>query len=255
MSPEPTPLDRIASRPRRHRHFEPRRAVGALRRLLADPSQTQNAMEVAYALDGDTAPRELARLARHPEGRRLLESRPRLLERLSDDATLAALPEGSLGRAYRDHLTRHGLEVGKLVQLRAETDPWRASHDALERWIEQRELLQHDLEHVLAGYGADSAGEAALLAFSCGQDARLGRLLLTAGASFEMCRQLGLRWLAVAWRAWRRGRRAVDLVALPYEELLALPLADVRRAAGIEPPERAHATGVCRWPEELPAGA
>lgn len=255
MSPEPTPLDRIASRPRRHRHFEPRRAVGALRRLLADPSQTQNAMEVAYALDGDTAPRELARLARHPEGRRLLESRPRLLERLSDDATLAALPEGSLGRAYRDHLTRHGLEVGKLVQLRAETDPWRASHDALERWIEQRELLQHDLEHVLAGYGADGAGEAALLAFSCGQDARLGRLLLTAGASFEMCRQLGLRWLAVAWRAWRRGRRAVDLVALPYEELLALPLADVRRAAGIEPPERAHATGVCRWPEELPAGA
>ncbi len=49
---------------------------------------------------------------------------------------------------------------------------------------------------------------------------------------------------ALMWRAWRRGRRAGELGALPWEELLAEPLAEVRRIAGIDAPELAHPDGV-----------
>jgi hypothetical protein len=46
------------------------------------------------------------------------------------------------------------------------------------------------------------------------------------------------------WRAWRRGRRAGCLPALPWDELLAEPLDAVRRLARIGPPEAAHPEGV-----------
>jgi hypothetical protein len=44
-----------------------------------------------------------------------------------------------------------------------------------------------------------------------------------------MWRTLGWPWLVYDFRAWRRGRRSTWLVALPWEELLPLPLDTVRR--------------------------
>jgi hypothetical protein len=42
----------------------------------------------------------------------------------------------------------------------------------------------------------------------------------------------------------RRGSSAVNLTALPYEQLLPLPLETVRRAARIEEPATAHPNGI-----------
>jgi ubiquinone biosynthesis protein COQ4 len=238
-------LNRLSIRePARHR-IQPLVALAALRRLLADPDDTGKALDVTYALDGDSSARQLGLLANTREGRRLLAERPCLLALLSDDAALAALPEGSFGRAYRDHMQRYGLDPRKLVELSRASDPSPGERDAAQLWIIERENLIHDLSHVLSGYGSDGLGEAALLAFGIGQQYRPSRLLLTVGASWEVIRRFGLRrWLPYVWRAWRRGRRAVYLAALPYEELLALPLDDVRRALRIDPPEQAHPGGV-----------
>ena len=70
--------------------------------------------------------------------------------------------------------------------------------------------------------------------------------MLTLGAAFRAWDFPDREWPRYLWRAWRRGRRAMPLNLLPYEELLAEPLDDVRRAAGIDPPERAHPEGVRR---------
>jgi ubiquinone biosynthesis protein COQ4 len=243
MSADLAILDRLSTRKSARHRIRPLEALTALRRLLADPDDTQKALDVTFALDGDYSERQICKLANSREGRRLLAERPPLLDLLSDDAALAALPEGSFGRAYRDHLQRYGLDPSKIVELYRSSASY-PDRDAAQTWLVERENLIHDLSHVLSGYGSDGLGEAALLAFTIGQQYRPSRLLLTVGASLEVIRRFGLRWLPYVWRAWRRGRRAADLVTLPYEELLPLPLDAVRRAVGIDPPEQAHPGGV-----------
>ena len=57
---------------------------------------------------------------------------------------------------------------------------------------------------------------------------------------------LGVRWLPYVYRAWLRGRRATWLPALPFEELLWLPLSTVRHIANLESIEVAHPDGLIR---------
>lgn len=209
------------------------RALQALRELMEHPEHTHLAYEVFDALDGDVVLSSFLELLSHPEGRRTFRDRSSLLAAL-DRRELEKLPEESFGRAYLDHIDRHGLDPHKLIELAnasergAETDPNLV-------WMRERSALAHDLWHVLSGYGADDSGESALLLFSWAQTGSRANALLSLGANWNMLRRHGPGWLRHAWRAWRRGRRAVCLHALPYERLLPLPLEDVRRAAGIDP--------------------
>jgi ubiquinone biosynthesis protein COQ4 len=209
------------------------RALRALRRLLRDPDRTENAFEVIAALDPDLMERGLAVMLSHSQGRRLFLERPCLLDRLRDREALAGFPEGSLGRAYLAHIDRYGLDPGKLVALgRSYQGEIRAADEGV-RWFADRSELFHDLSHVLTGYGADRLGETALLCFSYGAFGGRGNLLLMIGAALRTWREAGLAWPVRLARAWRRGRRAGCLAALPYERLLSAPLDEVRRLAGI----------------------
>lgn len=219
-----------------------RRGVRALRALLDDPDHTEHAFEVTDALDPDRPIRNLRRLLSSRDGRRIYEERPSLLDALCDRERLAGMPEGSLGRAYLAHIDRHGLEPGKLIEIsrarrREDAEPGLA-------WIDERGLLAHDLWHVLTGYGADGLGEAALLWFGVAQSGGRSTRVLAVGATLRIVQIVGLPWLRYIYRAWRSGRRAVFLLALPYEEMLARPLAEARERARIEPPERVHPDGV-----------
>ena len=223
-----------------------RRGVRALRALLDDPDSTGHALEVSYALDGDMSNRRLARFLKHPDGQRLYAERPSLLARLCDREALSALPDGSFGRAYLDHMERNGFDPVSLVELRRRTDPVQERSEG-EEWFAERKDLMHDLWHVLTGYGADGAGEAALLPFSLAQYGGRSNLVLSLGAALEAWRSLrGRHWPSYLWTSWRRGRRARFLDVLRYEELLSLPLDEVRRLAGIDPPERVHRQGIIR---------
>ncbi|MGH0029652.1 MAG: Coq4 family protein [Myxococcota bacterium] len=209
-------------------------AIRTMRALVRNQEDTQLAFEVFDALDPGTHARALADMLSHAEGRRIFAGRPSLRAVLCDRRALLAMPEGSFGRAYLDHLTRNGLDPEKLVELGRQRRTMQGV-DADVRWMGERSQLTHDLWHVLTGYGADGSDEALLLVFSLAQAGGLGNLLLAFGANREMVRQEGVGWLRQVRRAWRMGRRATCLHALPYEELLPLPLARVRRAAGIEP--------------------
>lgn len=221
-----------------------------MRALLDEPDSTRYALEVSYALDGDLAKKRLERFLQHPLGRRLYEQRPCLLARLRDREALARLPEGSFGRAYLEHMDRNGFDPSSLVELRRREDPVQ-ERDTGEEWFAERSDLMHDLWHVLTGYGADGAGEAALLPFSLAQFGGRSNALLSFGAGLEGWRRLRTRgWPLYLWRAWRRGRRAAPLDVLPYEELLPLPLDAVRRAVGMQAPQRVHPEGVLVMPSE-----
>ncbi len=238
--------------PRRPRR-QWRRAWRALRELIDDPDQTEKAFEVLHALDGPSEERTFREFTRHPEGLRLLAERPSLRDALADREALRALPDDSFGRAVLAHYETFGLDPVALVALDVEQT---ASEPALDRdraWFRERLMLMHDLWHVLTGYGPDGLGEAALLPFSHTQMGGFGSAMLTLGAGAHVFWHRGLPWLFYLRRAWRRGRRAALLTALPYEALLPLSLEAVRRLAGVEPPNVAHRGGV--WREEDEAAA
>ena len=229
-----------------------RRAFGELRALIADPDDTDRAVSVVYALGGQEFERNFQHFAASPSGRALLEERPSLLAALSERAALERMPGGSLGRVYLTYLDANGfapdglLTVQNRVQALWEREADWPTLDPLRSWFRDRTLLSHDLFHVLTDYGTDGVGEATLLAFSLAQLGGRGQTFLTLGAALEVARHLGWRFLGYDFRAWRRGRRAAWLPALPWEELLPLRVDTVRRLAGIAEASAVHPGGVLR---------
>jgi len=227
------------------------RALSALRALLADPDQTEKAFEIFLALDGDEEERRFRRLLSDPASAPLVAARPCLLDHLTDRAGLAALPAGSFGRAYLAYLERTGLDPAGLVNLKSELEAHAAAIgeplpmlDPAREWFRLRGILMHDLWHVLTGYGTDELGEAALLGFTYAQMGGRANRLLVVGATLRAIATLGIGFGRYMHQAWRRGRQAVWLAALPYETLLAEPLDDVRALAGITPAGVAHPAGI-----------
>jgi ubiquinone biosynthesis protein COQ4 len=229
-----------------------RRGFRALRALLRDPDDTAKAIDVSFAIGTRDFERSFQRFVSSGAGRVLLAERPSLADALSDRTVLARMHPDSLGRAYLEYLDENGFRAMGLVELEHETQArWERedglpSLDPLRIWFRDRVTLAHDLSHVVTGYGTDDLGEATLLAFSQAQLGGRANGLLTAGAALEVFRMLGFRWVSYALRAWRRGWRAASLVALPWEELLPLRLATVRRLARLGAPEEAHPTGILR---------
>ncbi len=167
----------------------------------------------------------------------MFHEQPDLHAALADRDALAKLPEGSLGRAYLAHLDAHGLEPEKLVALGESEDQRSAAADPDLHWWAERSRLCHDLWHVMSGYSASGDGEAALLCFSHGQIGGRANAILGLLANLRLTREQGPAAAARAIRAWRRGRAAGCLGALPWEALLQEPLEEVRRAAGVPPIE------------------
>lgn len=210
------------------------RAYRALKVLLDDPSQTEKALEVIEAMDGPVIDRGIRLMLASSAGRRLYFEQPVLLDALADVDGLRAMPAGSFGNAYYDFLMAEGFDPETFADvLRKKTPRFRNMYEE-NRWFALRSLLSHDLWHVLTGYGTDPIGETQLLAFTWGQHGGKGRAFLALGAAFRTRPLLEEGWwLAEFIRAWRRGRNAVCLLAAPYEQLLPLPLDEVRRVLKI----------------------
>jgi ubiquinone biosynthesis protein COQ4 len=229
-----------------------RRALRELRVLFANADDTERAIDFMYALGPREYERNFRRFAASPRGRALLAERPSLLAALSDRAALSRMGEASLGRAYLAYLERNGFEPGGLlalnhrVQQRWEREEGFPRRDEAHAWYTDRSILVHDLFHLLTDYDTDDLGEGTLLAFSLAQLPGRAQAVLTCGAALELVRRFDWRFPRTALRAWRRGRRATNLFALPWEELLPLRLDTVRRLAGVEDPERAHPEGIPR---------
>jgi ubiquinone biosynthesis protein COQ4 len=221
-----------------------RRAWRALRRLVEDPTRTEQVFEIIDALAGPADGAVARRFRRDPAAAPLLRERPDLLATLSDRAALSALPPGSLGRAYADFMSAGGLSPAGLVDADLGRPGRSDAGDPDDAWIGSRLRDAHDLWHVVTGYGMDEAGEAALLAFTHAQVGNLGIALIVVTAALLGPRDLRLVWQRYLVRAWWRGRRARWLAVTPWEGWLERPLARVRRDLRIEPPERAHPGGI-----------
>src|SRR3990172_3006235 len=107
---------------------------------------------------------------------------------------------------------------------------FRVPNTARHRWA----IMLHDLHHVATGYATDLAGEAEVSAWE--SRAGLAPLGLYTGAIVASLALLGLlvapRRTIRAWRA--SGRRSLFILAgVPYDELLSMSVADLRRLLNV----------------------
>jgi ubiquinone biosynthesis protein COQ4 len=227
-----------------------------VRALIANPDDTAQAFRVIDALSGRAPERNLRRFATTPAGKRVLAQRGSLLPTLSDHERLAALPAGSLGRAYLAFMREEGISASGLVEASvvgadrvADADAARDDREVFDTWMRD----SHDLWHTVTGYKGDLIGEASLLAFSFAQTRHpgvglivlsalirtsvLGRLLGPASADAEPGRdEDALRVRRMIVQGFMRGARAEWLAAQDWEALLPQPLEDVRRELGLGDP-------------------
>jgi ubiquinone biosynthesis protein COQ4 len=210
-------------------------ALKAIRAVLRDPEDTRQVFILMDALRGKTSLRQLARFRATDVGRAVLTERRRLFDWLSDRTRLAALPAGTLGRAYyefisAEHLSAEGLAV--VSNLRETLKP---GEDMT--LFRERTRDMHDLLHVLTGYGRDPLGEACLQAFTFAQSGLKGSAVIAVAGARKIARACPAQpvWRAI-FEGYRRGRRAGWLVGADWEHLLNQPLEAVRARFGVTPP-------------------
>ena len=217
--------------------MRPRAALIALRQLIRDPEDTQRVFEVIRAMAGPALARGLRRFKQTEAGRRMLRDRRSLLRTLRDRGALAALPDGSLGRAYHKFVYAEQLTADGLAAASMEGDPNAYDLDDPDlAWYGQRVRDQHDLWHVLTQYGRDPLGEACLLAFTWPQTRNRGVALIAVAAAWKLSRALGLGALRAMWQGLQSGRHASWLPGQDWEALLRVPVAEVRRLLAVAPP-------------------
>lgn len=212
-----------------------RTAWNALRALMAEPEDTKQVFTIMRSLTGKSLWKQYKRFAKTDIGANILKNDIDLLDTLADRASLAQLPEGSLGRVYLDFMTREGITAEGLVEASEEAYEG-MSHAELERYT-MRTREMHDLWHVVSGYGRDGLGEICVVAFSYPQTKSLGFAAIAAMGAVKYSRQFpGNGVLKAVWQAYRAGRKAAWLPGQDWEQLLTQPYADVHAALNITEP-------------------
>lgn len=224
-------------------------------RVLIEPGMDlQRLYEVLVMMQAPSNAREYYRARAHPNGRLLDADKPNLLAILQDDDYLASLPVGSVGHAFRSFLTTNRLDAGvyneSVIRPIAEMNNW--SEDFY--YFIVRSTALHDVLHAITGYGPDAAGEALALGFFCGQVAPAGPIWLAGLTLSIITPGAALVHKVRCYRqAIERGRRADNLMAAPWEDLLPRPLDEVRSSLGVSPQAVAHPEGTW-YTEWMPRG-
>jgi len=217
--------------------LRPLEAMRAFRKLVADKEDTVQVFRIVRALAGRALLDGYLRLLRTPEGGRQAYLADELADKLQDREWLAQFAPGTVGASYLAFIARRDLSAYGLAdesRKLGEVDIDSAHPIA---WFARRGRDVHDIWHVLTGYGTDALGEACVVAFTYAQTKNRGLGFLAGAAALEIQRSRpGTMYLKAVWQAWRNGKRAVWLMPLDYDSLLAEPLEDARARLGIRAP-------------------
>jgi ubiquinone biosynthesis protein COQ4 len=208
----------------------------AMRALIADPDNTAEAFKVIAAMSGGSGRRLYQRFGRSPTGARILAEKRSLVDLIGDLDKLRAMPADSLGQAIADFYETEELSAQGLVAASEAGLGEQPLNEVSEEERVFRARLRdlHDVFHVLAGYGRDLRGEAAVLAFTLAQTWNPGIAFIV----LTVLRRAGWRseMGQLVRTAFRRGRRSTWLVDRDWEALLSRPIDDLRDELGVGPP-------------------
>jgi ubiquinone biosynthesis protein Coq4 len=204
-------------------------------------------VEATMALAGPAMEPHYQAFVADPAGRRLLEERPDLASVLGDRDALAAMSPDSLGRAYLAFISEYRFDA-KAFEAMTSFDRMaeRLDWDEDFVFVINRGAQIHDLWHVLGGWGPDLAGEMAVMSFTntIVPNPGIGLQLVAIPALARNAPISRAQWRRIRFEAETQALRSHGMLTAPYEELLALPLAEVRARLGLLPPSDAHPVGV-----------
>lgn len=203
-----------------------RRAIAALARVASDPERTDQVLVFSVYANAGTMPDRIHRFYDDPRGRRLFDEHRTIDTGTIDLDALAALPVGTLGRAYAEFLRTRGLSPDVFQ------DPPVEIADPRMAYVVQRMRQTHDLWHVVTGLDTDPASEVALQAFTYAQVRAPSTAILATFGILRLARTNPDLVFDVA-RAFATGRRAEKLAVFPWEDHWATPLTDVRAMLGL----------------------
>ncbi len=213
--------------------MQPLVAMKAIRKLIADPEQTEQVFVILKALSGNSLYKSFLKFRETETGKAILADRRELLHTLQDRDRLREYAPGSLGRAYLHFVESEQITADGLVEA-SQRDEVFDDEDLMLFGNRMRD--QHDLWHVITGYGRDTFGEACLLGFTYAQSRNPGIAFIATVGAFKIAKEVGPGVKKAVWRAYRAGKRAAWLPAQDWEALLAMPLEEVREQLKIEPP-------------------
>ena len=218
--------------------IQPLLALAAFRRLIKNPEDTHQVFMIGEALRGNSLTRATERFRGTELGRAVLAGHHVLLPILAERTALAALPAGSLGRAYLDFVVSESLSAQGLAEAAKKRDEMsQATPD--EQSFRRQMRDSHDLWHVLTGYGRDPLGEVSLLAFTFAQTRLTGLGAIALLGTFRIGRVLrGQPVRAAVLDAYRTGRDAHWLPGVDWTTMLGEDLERVRVKLGLAAPDR-----------------
>ncbi len=218
----PSPLGRVAA------------VLRAAGRILVHKDRYYDFNDLATIQDGVDGPafqRAAQRMRTDPEGTRLLEDRIELNLRTIDWDRLSRLPVDTLGYNLWHHFFAN--DLFHEVVLAPPIIRW----DPDTEYAKHRYRMTHDFRHVMLGLGTDPYEEVIVQTFQYAQLPQKLSLLIVLFGSVKHALMDG-KWRELRQGlplAWRSGRKARFLSNTPFEDLLELPLAEVRERWGVEP--------------------
>ena len=214
--------------------FSPLVAIDAIRNLIRNKEDTAQVFRLLVALRGKSFARNFKRFQASPVGARVLANKENLVDVLSDRAYLEGLPEDSVGRAFIAFLD--GCGITPQGQNDAAHEAGLSDQNLPEDLVRYagRFRVQHDLWHIIGGYGCDGFGEVCNLAFSYPHSKNIGMMVLAIAGAHNYAKAFpGEPIRSAMWEGYRRGKRVTWLIGVDWEKLLPLPLEDVRRQLGV----------------------
>ncbi len=218
---------------------KPLHAFISVMRLLRNKEDTRQVFEIVQALSSGSAKKTFRRFTDTDYGRRVVAEPVKLEEILSNREALRAMPEGSLGRVYLDFMEGENLTPDGLIDAAEEAG---LDFRGETQFEEFRRLflhldVSHDLWHVLTGYGRDALGELCNLVVTRRMSKNNGfRLIVFIGMIAQKLERPGTPIIKALNEAGEMSRAMAWLPAIDIEELLPLPLSEVRRRLNISEP-------------------
>lgn len=220
--------------------YRPFHAFVSSIKLILNKDDTRQVFEIVTALSRASARRLFKRFIATPYGRRVV-TEPVVLENvLGDFPRLRAMAPGTVGRSYVDFMDEAGFTPQGLLDAAEEAGVGLREFPELQEFARAFRHLEvnHDLWHVLTGYGRDPLGEICNLIFTRRQTGNPGlRLIIRMGLAAMKLERWSFPALKAAAEARRMGDAVDFLLQHDVEAMLEEPLADVRQRLGIFAPE------------------
>jgi ubiquinone biosynthesis protein Coq4 len=211
------------------------RALYRLARLVQDPNRLDEVFEMADALGKHEAIGPIVdELAKDPTIDRAFDEKHRIEVNLAE---LRRLPEGTLGRAFADHMDAAKLDPSALPTL---------PDDNRILYFRAHLYETHDIWHAVTGFGVDFVGELGLQGFYLAQiPGPLPALLVATGfvRSAIYDPKIIRPFMNELLRGWRMGTSARPFFGVKWDQMWSMPLSEVRAKLGIAE-EDARAGGI-----------